>query len=313
MPFPLRRLLLAALPLLASSLSAQSIDEVHAFWQQTLARLAAEPMEAKVEDMHEALPYKKYRVTLRGLDGVHFRAWLALPVQGDGKAPLLPAIVSPPGYGGWQQSIMLSECMRGYAVLQVFPRSQGDSAELWKIDGPDKITWHLAKPEGAYYQGAYADVIRGIDFLMTQPEVDHDRIALMGTSQAGGIALAVGAIDPRVKTVVAHLPFLCDMRAAAQIPTSLIKQRLEAAGANNEASLRTLAFFDPLTLAPDLKVPTLISAGGKDVNCPEVTIRAVFDRLPGRKGLMYYPELPHTSSAAFYALSWPWLDTCFRP
>jgi len=47
---------------------------------------------------------------------------------------------------------MLDDCMRAYS-LQIYPRSQGESADLWKIDGPDKLTWHIAHPEGYYYQG----------------------------------------------------------------------------------------------------------------------------------------------------------------
>ena len=159
---------------LAGALPAQ---ELHAFWQQTLAKLAKEPMEAQVEQLKDPVPYRTFRITLRGLGGVHFRALLALPVQGESKAGPLPAIVTIPGYGGTQQGVMLGECMRGYAVLQVFPRSQGESEALWKIDGPDKLTWHTAQPEGAYYQGAYADVIRGIDYLVTRPEIDPTRLA----------------------------------------------------------------------------------------------------------------------------------------
>ncbi len=286
--------------------------EIHAYWEKTRAQLASEPMEAVVEQLKEPLPYRKYRVTLRGLDGVHFRALLALPVQGESKARPLPAIVTMPGYGGTQQGVMLSECMRGYAVLQIFPRSQGESEELWKIDGPDKLTWHIAQPEGAYYQGAFADVIRGIDYLVTREDIDVARIGLVGTSQGGGMALAVTAIDPRVKVVVAHVPFLCDMRQAARTPHAMIKGVLDKAGLNTDAALRTLDYFDPLQLAPDLRVPALISAGGKDETCPAATIRAVFDRLPGTKSLMFYPDLPHTSCAAFYEMTWPWLDVYLR-
>ncbi len=295
--------------MLAGALAAQ---DIHAFWQQTLARLGREPMDAKVEQVNEPLPYRKYRVTLRGLDGVHFRALLALPVMGEATAKPLPAIVTVPGYGGTQQGVMLSECLRGYAILQVYPRSQGDSEALWKIDGPDKLTWHAAHPEGAYYQGAYADVVRGIDYLISRPDVDPERIGLVGTSQGGGMALAVGALDPRVKVVVAHVPFLCDFRAAAAMPESLVKTVLNRANLNNEATLRTLDYFDPLQLAPDLHVPVLVSAGGKDVTCPAATIRAVYERLPGIKSLMFYPELTHTSCAGFYEMTWPWLDLYLR-
>ena len=168
-PLLLRFCLLTILSTLAAPLPAQDLD---GFWQATRERLAREPMEAQVEPVAEALPYKKFKVTLRSLDGVRVRAYLALPIKGEGGTKPWPVIVTAPGYGGPQQGIMLSECQRGYAILQIFPRSQGESAELWKIDGPDKLTWHLEKPEGAYYQGAYADVIRAIDYAVSRSDLD---------------------------------------------------------------------------------------------------------------------------------------------
>ena len=301
---------LASFLAVAAALPAADLDR---FWQETLTRLGREPMEAKVESVTEPLPYKKFRVTLRSLDGVPIRAWLALPVQGESPAKPWPVVVTAPGYGSPQQGVMLSECQRGYAVLQVFPRSQGESAELWQIDGPDKLTWRLERPEGAYYQGAYADMVRGIDFAASRPEIDPERIALVGTSQGGGMVLAVAALDPRVKAVVAHVPFLCDFRLAARTPDSLVKRLLDRAGRNDEAALATLDAFDPRELAPRLRMPVLMSAGGKDVTCPAATIRSVFDRVPSEaKSLKFYPDLPHTSCVDFYNFSWAWLDQHFR-
>jgi cephalosporin-C deacetylase len=283
-------------------------QDAAAFWKLTLARLARQPLEATVEDMREPLPYRKFRVDYRSLDGVRVRAFLAVPVRG-GEAPSpLCAVVTVPGYGGFQQGVMLDECQRGYAILQVYPRSQGPSADLWKIDGPDKLTWRLSRPEGAYYQGAYADVIRGIDYLVSRSDINRDRIAIAGTSQGGGIALAVASLDKRLKAVVAHLPFLCDMRRAARTDGSLVKKLLDDAGINDEAHLRTLGYFDPLELVPALDAPALVSSGGRDTTCPADTIRSVFDRIPGVKSLFHDPELIHTSSGVFYAMSWQWLD-----
>jgi cephalosporin-C deacetylase len=278
------------------------------FWKATLTRLAGEPLEATTEDTREPLPYKKFRVEYRSLDGVRVRALLALPIRGGEAARSLRAIVTVPGYGGLQQGVMLGECQRGYAILQVYPRSQGPSADLWKIDGPDKLTWRLSRPEGAYYQGAYSDVIRGVDYLVNRPDIDRDRIAIAGTSQGGGIALAVASLDPRLKAVVALLPFLCDMRRAARIDGSLVKKLLDQAGLNDEAHLRTLDYFDPLQLVSTLRAPALVSSGGRDTTCPADTIRAVFDRMPGVKSLFHDPELTHTSSETFYGLTWQWLD-----
>jgi cephalosporin-C deacetylase len=298
---------------LMGAASLLSAADVEPFWRATLRRLAAEPLEAKVEPVTEPLPYKKFRVTLRSLDGVYVRGWLALPVQGEAAAKPWPVIVSAPGYGGGQHDVMLSECQRGYAVLQIYPRSQGESAELWKIDGPDKLTWRIDRPEGAYYQGAYADVIRAIDFAVSRPEIDRERVALVGTSQGGGIGLAVAALDERVKAVVAHVPFLCDFRLAARTPDSLVKRLLDRAGRNDAAALSTLDYFDPHELAPRLRVPVLMSAGGKDTTCPAATIRSAFERISSdAKTLKFYPDLTHTSCVDFYNVTWPWLDLHFR-
>jgi hypothetical protein len=47
-----------------------------------------------------------------------------------------------------------------------------------------------------------------IDFAVTLDEVDADRIALWGDSYTGGQVIVVGAIDPRVKAIVAQCPVL---------------------------------------------------------------------------------------------------------
>jgi len=285
--------------------------EMRRFWQGTIERLAREPIEAQVESVPEPVPYSTYRITLRSLGGVRIKARLALPIQGEGPAPRWPVIITAPGYGGTQQGVMLSECQRGYAILQVYPRGQGDSASLYEIKG-DKLTAQLDHPEGAYYQGGYADVLRAIDFASSRPDLDPSRIALVGTSQGGGIVLAAASLDPRVKAVVAHVPFLCDFRAAAQRP-SLVKTLLDRAQRNDEQALSTLDYFDPLRLVSRLKVPTLLSAGGKDHTCPPETIQAVHDQIASdHKTLKRYPNLGHTSCLEFYNLTWPWLDRQLR-
>lgn len=287
--------------------------EITTFWSGVRERLSMEPMEAVVEDTKEPLPYHKYRVTLRGLDGVHFRAYLAIPVRGDAPATPLPAIVTAPGYGGSQQGIMLDECQRGYIVLQVFPRSQGESETLWKLNGTEKLTSGISHPHGYYYEGAYADMLRAIDFLVSRPEVDSQKIGIMGTSQGGGISLAVASLDPRIRVVVAHVPCLCGMRDAAAIKGSLVNRLLTAAKLNDPEAWDTLDYFDPVRLLPNLQIPALISAGGKDTTCPAITIRSAFDAIPSKKALAFYPSMPHTSSQDFYAFSWKWIEMYLHP
>lgn len=49
----------------------------------------------------------------------------------------------------------------------------------------------------------YSDAITCAQSL---PDVDPNRIAIWGSSLAGGLALYVGAVDRRVKAVLAHAP-----------------------------------------------------------------------------------------------------------
>jgi cephalosporin-C deacetylase len=112
--------------------------------------------------------------------------------------------------------------------------------------------------------------------------------------------------------VVAHVPFLCDIRRAARTDGALIRTLLEKAKMNDEQHLRVLDYFDPLNLVTTIKSPVLMSSGGKDTVCPAETVRAVFDRVRSTKALFHEPNLPHTSSEAFYKMMWGWLDSHLR-
>lgn len=252
-------------------------EAIESFWKQTREKLAGVPVGATVTAINEPLPYKSYFITVKSLNDVTVAGYLSVPVQGEAKAQPWPVLVTTSGYSGNGQGVQLNECQRGYIVLQVYPRGQGVSSNYFQI-ASDKLSTKLHSPEGYYYQGAYADIIRMIDYIVTRPDVDTSRIAMVGTSQAGGIALAVAALDSRIKAVVAHVPFLCNIRMAATMP-SLAKTLLDRAGANNEKSFNTLDYFDPFILASRIKVPVFMTAGGKDTLCPAATIRSVYDRI----------------------------------
>jgi cephalosporin-C deacetylase len=279
-------------------------DDLRAFWDDSLRRLAAEPLEAEVEEIKRPVAYRSYRVRLRSFGGVPIRAYFSIPAGELGGR--LPAVVVGPGYGGRQMSMDLNEALRGYAILQVYPRGQGESGELWRVPPELEGQWlrvGAGAREGYYYQGGYLDLVRGIDWLLTREDIDPRRIGVLGTSQAGAIGIAVGAIDRRVAAVAVHVPYMSDMRRNPNFAEHL---------GRDEAFLRTYASFDPLSLAPLLTVPTLLSAGGKDPTSPPDTVRAVFDRLAGIRSLAWYPQQTHTTCADFYAMQWAWMERYVR-
>jgi pimeloyl-ACP methyl ester carboxylesterase len=52
------------------------------------------------------------------------------------------------------------------------------------------------------------DTLVAIDWLCARPEIDSQRIGVWGSSYSGGQALVVGALDERVRAVVANVPFV---------------------------------------------------------------------------------------------------------
>src|SRR5690606_27496946 len=62
-----------------------------------------------------------------------------------------------------------------------------------------------------YFRTMYLRVVSALDYLCSLPEWNGHDLALWGSSQGGGQALAGAGLDPRVTVVAASVPALCDL------------------------------------------------------------------------------------------------------
>ena len=223
----------------------------------------------------------------------------------------LGAVLAVPGYSG-RKPIPVHLVQQGYAVLTLFPRSQGESLAEWEIEAATKLTYHITEKERYYYRGAYADCIRGLDFLCSQEEVDSERIGMWGRSQGGGLTLVSASLDHRLKAGVAEEPFLCNypvaIETATKHPYTELQAYLEAHPTEREAMLDTLAYFDPMSLVDRIACPMMVNIGMKDDTCPFQTIMPVFEKIQCQKALMIYPKLGHSPCTDFNNHAKNWLD-----
>ena len=69
------------------------------------------------------------------------------------------------------------------------------------------------------------DQIDALTWLAAQPEVDGDRLGVWGSSFSGGQVLVLGAVDARVKAVVANVPFVGGFPAEASVGERYVELR----------------------------------------------------------------------------------------
>jgi pimeloyl-ACP methyl ester carboxylesterase len=86
-----------------------------------------------------------------------------------------------------------------------------------------------------------------MDFLAKRPEVDANRMALWGDSMSAAEVIVVGAIDPRVKAVVAQVPACGDNPPPAD-PDGSLFAAIKATFLNGDVSGTPENTFGPLPI-----------------------------------------------------------------
>jgi len=97
-----------------------------------------------------------------------------------------------------------------------------------------------------------ADTVRMIEWLASQPSVDPDRIAIVGLSFGGQVALLTGALTHRVKAIVSYSG-----------PTDLVKLKVWARSCEPDLKKRS-----PVSVAGQIKAPVLLTQGDADTTVP---------------------------------------------
>jgi dienelactone hydrolase len=124
----------------------------------------------------------------------------------------LPAVIVLHGTGGRKEAMwpwLEQLAHRGFVAIAIDGRHHGERAGGQKgaKDYLEAITlaWRVKpgepQPHPFYYDTCW-DVWRTIDYLQTRPDVDPDRIGMIGSSKGGIETWLAGAVDDRVKVAV---------------------------------------------------------------------------------------------------------------
>lgn len=142
----------------------------------------------KVFPKSDKVDHKK--VTFVNRYGITLAADMYIPKNVSGKLPAI-AVSGPFGAVKEQSSGLYAQQLaeRGFLTIAFDPSFTGESGgQPRRVASPDINT---------------EDFSAAVDFLSVQPEVDADRVGILGVCGWGGIAIEAAINDPRIKATVA--------------------------------------------------------------------------------------------------------------
>jgi cephalosporin-C deacetylase-like acetyl esterase len=230
--------------------SARTPDDLDAYWRAAMDELEALSAAAEVDP----LPLRStdfadcYAVKLTSVGPYRLYAYYSVP-HGEGPfpviyhAPAYASVVQVPPYEERRRHISLSLCARGQRL----------SDRPFAASYPGLLTHGIERPASYIYRGIGCDAVRGVDFLLSRPEVDARRIAVVGND----MALLAAALRPQVAAVVMAGPLFyaaADLApATSAYPWEEINDYTRLNPDRAGEVFGTLGYFDPLHLAPRVR------------------------------------------------------------
>lgn len=233
-------------------------DDFGAYWDEVDRRLASTPADPELTHSplrsNEHCDVYELRITSSGPYRIF--GYFSVP-KGDGP---FPAVCFTPGYGSVAPVPNYNDRMR-YVCLQVIHRGQRLADDPWAAAYPGLLTERISEPEDYIYRDIVADCLRGAEFLLGHPDVDPERVAIVGDD----LALITAARRPGFTTIVASgIMFHQMLDACARTeayPHEEINEYLRAHPGDRDDVAQTLSYFDPVHHVDAITATTLVSAG----------------------------------------------------
>lgn len=215
---------------------------------------------------------------------------LAVPTKGEGPFPVVLLLHGLTGnksqwledaftHGGEVSAGLLEA---GYAVLALDAQYHGERAVYNGFVDPGEMVfrrgWNMRYAN--LLTQTIVDYRRAIDYLATREDIDADRLGILGYSMGGHMTFILGAVEPRVKAVVA-----CVVPTTAGMPMAAAQ------------------------FARDLgDRPLLMMMARQDQFYTVEEAQALHDRVPGENKRIEFFDSGHSLPEAYAGMAVSWVS-----
>ena len=172
-----------------------------AYWASVQEELAGVPAAPEVDELPlRSTDYATaYVVHMTSIGPYRIFAHLSIP-KGAGPFPTRYYL---PRYGSVVEQIpqgFTNAQRREYVTFSVGVRGQRGADQPFAAAFPGLLTHDISDHEGYVFRDIAADCVRGLEYLVTRPEVDRSKVVAMG----GDLALATAALGLRPHPLGLH-------------------------------------------------------------------------------------------------------------
>ncbi len=183
------------------------------------------PLNAKVVGTVIKSRFRVEKIIFESLPEFYVTGCLFIPADLSGKTPAILNVIGHTGIAFRSpsyQRLILNLVLKGFIVFAIDPIGQGERLQYYDSDQGRSVvggptTEHSYFGKQCFVTGSSAaryftwDGIRAIDYLVSRPEVDPNRIGVTGISGGGTQTSYIAALDDRV-LASAPANYICGLR-----------------------------------------------------------------------------------------------------
>ncbi|MGO4542328.1 acetylxylan esterase [Paenibacillus sp. 2TAB19] len=282
------------------------------YWDNALKEMRALDPQLELVESEFQVPYADcFHLYFTGVGGARIHAKYVRPKHA---VKPHPAILQFHGYahhsGDWADKLIYASL--GFSIVAMDCRGQGGLSE--DKGGVKGTTYkgHLIRglddhPDRLLFRDIYLDTAQLAGIVMALPEVDASRVGATGGSQGGGLALACGALEPRLNRIAASVPFLSDYKRVWEMDLArdayeelrTFFRHHDPQHLREDEIFTRLGYIDVQHLAERIRGEVMMGVGLLDTVCPPSTQFAAYNKIISNKQLEIYPDFLHERLPGF--------------